>query len=221
MIDQLIIGNHASFDDFGASVKSRKKSAPVKKSIRETVPFSNKTYDFSGINGEIYWEERELEYVFEIMADSPEQLEEKKTGFIYWVMNAMKAEIHDPFIKYYHFVGTYSSLDEDDSEVEKSTITVLFEAYPYMVADEPKRYSFSLGAGDEKTVDIINDSSHRITPTILSEMSVTIVKDNASYSIPAGNITDDSFKLSTGLNKLTIRADEAGKIAFQFREEVF
>ena len=42
MIDQLIIGGLA---------KSKKKP-PKKKSIKETVPFSNVTYDFTAINGE-------------------------------------------------------------------------------------------------------------------------------------------------------------------------
>ena len=74
MIDQLIIGDKASCDDYGASVASRKIVPPKKKEIKETVPFSNVTYDFSAINGEQYWEERELEYTLEIIAPTPEEL---------------------------------------------------------------------------------------------------------------------------------------------------
>lgn len=40
MIDQLIIGDKASFDDFGASVATRKIKMPKKKSIKETVPLT-------------------------------------------------------------------------------------------------------------------------------------------------------------------------------------
>ena len=63
MIDQLIIGKIASYDDFGASVAERKIIKPKKKSIKETVPFSNVTHDFSAIDGELYWEEASLEYI--------------------------------------------------------------------------------------------------------------------------------------------------------------
>ena len=107
MIDQLIIGGKASFDDFGASVSERKISYPKKKSIKKTVPFANVTYDFSKINGELYWEERTLEYIFEIMADTPEMLEQKKQAFSNWVMNVMNEKIYDPFIPDYHYLGTY------------------------------------------------------------------------------------------------------------------
>ena len=69
MIDQLIIGSKKSYDDFGASVSERTIHQPKKKTIKETVPFSNITHDFSGIDGEVYWEERKLEYIFENMPD--------------------------------------------------------------------------------------------------------------------------------------------------------
>ena len=69
LIDQLTIKSTSSYDDFEASIKERMIGAPKKKIIKETVPFSNETHDFSGINGEIYWEERTLKYVFEIIAN--------------------------------------------------------------------------------------------------------------------------------------------------------
>jgi predicted Ser/Thr protein kinase len=78
MLDQLIIGDKGSCDDFEASVKERVIHPPKKKSIKKTIPFSNVTHDFSAINGEVYWEERTLEYIFEIIANSAEELEEKK-----------------------------------------------------------------------------------------------------------------------------------------------
>ena len=106
MFDQLIIGNKASYDDFGASVAGRTIVPPKKKVVRETVAFSNRVYDFSAINGELYWEEQELEYVLEMTADSPEMLEAKKMAFSSWVMNAADEKIIDPFIAGYHFVGT-------------------------------------------------------------------------------------------------------------------
>lgn len=221
MIDQLIVGSKSSYDDFEASVKERKISAPKKKSIKETVPFSNVTYDFTAINGEIYWEERTLEYVFEITANTPEELEEKKQKFVSWVMNLMNAELHDPFIKDYHFNATFSDIDIDDSEIEKSTITVTFTAYPYMIADNVKVYRVALVASKEVTATVHNDSSHRITPTITSDVAFTLKIDNSTFSLSAGETTDDAFKLEPGVTTFKLKAESAGTIEISFFEEVF
>jgi len=222
LIDQLIIGSKASYDDFEANVKERKIGSPKKKTIKDTVPFSNLTYDFTGINGEIYWEERTLEYVFEIMAMTPEELEEKKRAFTSWVMNVVNEEIHDPFILDHHFVGTFDDIDPDDSEVEKSTITVTFTAYPYMISNKKKSFTFEAIAGEDITVKIINNSSHRITPTFISDVNVTMKLNNITYSIPAGETTDETFKLPAGISEVILQAvNESGSLTVEFFEEVF
>lgn len=222
MFDQLKIGNKSSYDDFEASVATRKLNKPKKKSIKETVPFSNVTYDFSAINGEVYWEERELEYVFEITGDTPEELEAKRVAFVSWVMNIQNEEIHDPFIPDYHFIGTFEDIDEDDDEsIEKTTVTVTFTAYPYMIANEVKQYSVGVVAGEESTIAVVNESSHRITPTFNSDVGFTLTIGNATYGVAAGETTDDACKLPVGTNVLKLKASEAGTVNISFYEEVF
>lgn len=158
MLDQLKIGNVSSLD-FGASVTQRTIKAPAKKIIKETVPFSNTIYDFSAINGELYWEERELEYVFEIIADSPEELEAKKTAFSAWVMNVMNEYIYDPYEPNYHYIGTYSDMEYADEDcVEKTTATVKFFAYPYKVKNEETVYEVKVESGGETFTVVADDS---------------------------------------------------------------
>ena len=224
MFDQLIIGNRASYDDFEASVKERTIKDGAKKEIKDSVPFSNVTYDFSAINGEIYWEDKELEYVFEITADTPEELEVKKIAFKSWLMNVMGEKLYDPFILDYHFIATFKSIDIDDSEIEKSTITATFTAYPYMIANQPKVYNVDIvdtGDSSTATVAINNDSSHRITPTFVAEVACTAEIGGSSYAIPAGETTDDSFKLEVGVNTLVIKANTGAALSISFHEEVF
>lgn len=221
MLDQLIIGNRASYDDFEASVKERTIKDGAKKEIKDSVPFSNVTYDFSAINGEIYWEDKELEYTFEITADTPEELEVKKIAFKSWIMNVMGEKLYDPFILDYHFIATYKSIDIDDSEIEKSTITATFTAYPYMIANRAKEHSLSMGSSFTATVCINNDSSHRITPTFVSDVGFTVEMGGSSYAIPAGETTDDSFKLEVGVNTLVIKANTGATLSISFHEEVF
>ena len=222
MFDQLKIGSKSSYDDFEASVATRKLNKPKKKSIKETVPFSNVAYDFSAINGEVYWEERELEYVFEITGDTPAELETKRAAFVSWVMNVQNEEIHDPFIPNYHFIGTFKDINEDDDEsIEKTTVTVTFAAYPYMIANEAKQYSVGAVANAESTIAVVNESSHRITPTFNSDVAFTVTIGNASYGVSAGETTDDACKLPVGTNVLKLKASEVGTVNISFYEEVF
>ena len=221
MIDQIFIGTVGSCDEFGASVAERRIIKPKKKSIKETVPFSNVTHDFSAINGEIYWEEGQLEYVFEIIADSAEELEDKKRLFCAWIMNVMEAALYDPFIRGYHFIATYDDMDVDDSEVEKSTITAKFTAYPYMISDVKRVYAYMITTA-ETNIKINSNSSHRITPTFKTDVECIIVKGSSSYGIPVGEITDDKFLLVPGENNLTVKATSgSGTLKIEFYEEVF
>lgn len=221
MIDQLVIGNVKSYDVFSASVRERKIGAPKKKSIKETVPFSNQTYDFSGINGEIYWEERTLEYVLELMETTPEELEEQKIALKNWLMNVTREKLYDPFIKDYHFIATFDDIDFED-EVEKTTATVTFTAYPYMVANEKKIYQASIPTSGTALLSVINNSSHRLTPTITSSVAVTFLLGDKTYSMAATEVTDDSLKLEPGTNTITIQSAQAGgTLKIEFYEEVF
>lgn len=224
MYDQLIIGSKASFDDFRASIAERKIGMPAKKKIKETVPFSNITHDFSRINGEQYWEERTLEYVFELTASTPEELEELKQAFANWVMNVAAEEIHDPHIPDFHFLGTFDDIDPaDDEGLDKTTITVKFTAYPYMIANAQKQYSVEVPAGEEETLTVVNGSSHRIVPTIITDASVVLKIGTTSYAVGEGTSTDDRLKLASGVTSVVVQnaGTAAATVSVTIREEVF
>ena len=225
MFDQLIIGDKASFDDFRASLATRKIGMPPKKTIRETVPFSNETYDFSRINGELYWEERELEYVFEITANTPERLEEYKAAFADWVLNVFEEKIFDPFVPDHHFLGTYDDMSfEDDESLEKTTASVKFKAYPYKIANTPTVFSVDVPAMNEKTLVVLNGSSHRITPTITASAAFILKYGNDSYASTAGTFTDSQLMLGVGVNEVRVQNGNEGEsltLSISFHEEVF
>lgn len=222
MFDQLIIGKVYSGDDFDATVASRRIGKPKKKSIKESVPFSNIVHDFSAINGEIYWEERELEYDFEIIADSPEELEEKKAPFLAWIMNVMNEKLHDPYIPDYHFIATFADIEDDDSEIEKSNITVKFTAYPYMIANEPRVLSFPLTTTAAE-IRVKNESAHKIVPTLTPSVSCTITAGASTYALMANAPkTMNEFALSSGVNVFAVKSNSSdGVLRITFVEEVF
>ena len=225
MLDQLRIGNEYSLDGYDASLAGRSISAPKKKEIKETVPFSNKTHDFSKINGELYWEERELQYVFEIIANSPEELEQKKTAFSGWVMNVMNENIYDPYEPGWHYVGTFSDLEYDDEDcVEKTTATVTFMVYPYKLSDIEYYMEYSVAANATRQVTLENKSAHRLMPKVACVGEITITKDNMEYSFPTSIVGKRNiFHLDVGSNSLTIKnkRDRADYVSIIFNEEVF
>lgn len=230
MIDQLIIEDKASFDDFGASLAKRNIGMPPKKSIKETVPFSNKTYDFSAINGEIYWEERELEYIFEMTAPTPEELEEMKAAFSAWVMAIHEARIYDPFIEDYHFVGTFDEMKfEDDEGLDKTTVTVAFTAYPYKVANIEKQYKTEIEKGvlwipKEVELTLINNSAHPVVPKVkVAGDSATIEANGISYALSEGEYVDSKLMLAVGSNTWVIQGGMKATVTVEisFNEEVF
>lgn len=221
MIDQLTINGVGSYDEYEANVSLRTIAAPTKKVIKETVPFSNETYDFSSINGEPYWDERVLEYVLELTANSPEELEEKKMKLSSWLMNVQEAEIHDPHIHDYHFIGTFEAISYAD-EVEKTTATVQFSAYPYMRSNAKRAFTASLTSASDTTVAVYNNSSHRVTPTFICNVPFIIKHDGTSYAVSSGEITDHSFSLNRGSNTIEARSvSGSGTLKIEFYEEVF
>lgn len=224
MYDQLIIGGLGSCDEFGASLAYRETPPPKKKSIKETLPFSNVSYDFSAINGETYWEERELIYTFEIIVDTPQELEEQKAAFANWVMNIANAEIYDPYIEGYHFLGTFESMEyEDTDDVEKCTISVTFLAYPYKISDHVKNYSLDVGAGASSSLAVVNNSSHRVQMVVATNGAITLTLGDTSYNIPAGTITDADLMFLPGNNTITVKNSGTASVAVSvsFWEEVF
>ena len=132
----------------------------------------------------------------------------------------MNEELHDPFILDYHFMATFSNIVVDDSEVEKSTIEVVFKAYPYMISN--MKYEKNVDV-DNATVSakVRNNSSHRITPTFKSDIPFTVVIGDTRYSVPAGETTDDSIKFAVGVNEIGISATGSGTVNISFYEEVF
>ncbi len=153
MIKELIIDGKRSYTDFGLMIAERHISNPKKKSIKESIPFSNVVYDFSNINGEIYWEERTLTYKFDIAELTTEEMEVIKSDVMDWFMNVQDSDIYDPYIGDYHFHGSFDS-DSWEEDFGGGTITVSFTVYPYKIANtELKKSIDEIGISYDGTIE--------------------------------------------------------------------
>lgn len=209
-----------SYTNFGLAIKSRTISLPSKKIIKEEVPFRNGAYDFSNINGELYWEERELEYTFDIAEFTAEEMEKIKDNVVDWLFNIHDTDIEDDYTPNYYYHGSYdsNSWSEDFGQGE---LKVVFVVYPYKYAKTLTTTSIS-ATTTAQTITINNDSSHKIIPTVTTNGSVEITIGANTYSLSSGTYTSSSFILSKGENIWSIKTTtDTANVNISFRKEVF
>lgn len=224
MIKELKANGLSSFRDFDLYISNKILSLPKKKIIKETIPFSNDIYDFSKIDGEIYYEERELTIVFDIVDLNFIDFEIQRRKIINWIMNIHDIDIYLDYYPGYHFHGSY----EDNSwteDFDNGELSVKFKVYPYLISNDYKKICFLIDS-NEKIIEIVNNSSHRIAPIIYTNKKINIYYNGYNYELEAGTYqdkvtqNDDDFKFEPGINKLKISCEEESEIKFMFKEEV-
>ena len=219
MIKQLEVSGRKSFDDFGLLISSRKISQPKKKIIKQEIPFSNIVYDFSKINGEIYWDERELTYTFDIAENSTEEMERIKSEVYDWLMNIHDEDIFDPYISNFHFHGSFDG-ESWDEDFGQGVIEVSFIVYPYMIANEETNEVLDFHTVDEVSITVENKSSHRIIPEITVVLTEKEIEFNGvKYSLDVGVHTLSDFYLEPGINEMKVSG--GGSMILRYREERF
>ena len=220
MIKQLVINEKKSFDDFGVYISKRTISTPKKKIIKEALPFSNIVYDFSNIDGEIYWEERSLEYEFDIAETSTEEMEFTKSNLLNWLLNIHDTDIYDPYITDYHFHGSYDS-DSWSEDFGGGTLKVVFKVYPYMIKNEVNIDEMILTSTMTNALVLVNNTSgHRIPVDLTIDGEMTLSFNNVNYGLSTGKY-EKLFYVNKGENKIGIESSSGGIFKIEYREERF
>lgn len=167
-----------SFIDFDLTIASRQIDLPPKTSIRKTVPFMNGFYDYSKINGAVCWGERQIQYTFDIVGETVEQMDTKRTEVVNWLCNLHDVDIYDDTIPDYHFHGSFDSISQAE-DGEKSELTVTFICYPFMIANEPTEMYIG---GDFTAIN----KGQPVRPILKTSQAATITVGGISQSVPAG-----------------------------------
>lgn len=213
MTDGIRINDKHSYGDFGLYLKSRNISLPKKKNIRETVPFMNGYYDFSALNGSPAWDERTIEYAFDVTNDNPVDLDYFVSYVLDWLGNAHDVDIRDDTVYGYHWHGSYDSANVkwDDSGMQ-AEISVSFVVHPFKIADNPTTHSLTAG-----THTIIN-SGMAVAPYVQSDASAAIQIGTYVSSIPANELIQLEIDLKRGGNTVLVTGE--GTVTFSYYEEV-
>jgi len=203
-----------SYVDFGLHINSRKIDLPPKNSIRKTVPFMNGFYDYTKLNGAVSWGARTISYTFDIVGETIEEMDLKRTEVVNWLCNLHDVDIYDDTIPDYHFHGSFDTPSQNE-DGEKSELTVNFICYPFMIANEPKIIYTS---GSDVTITV-NNNGQPVKPIIETEQECTVRIGNKMQSVPAGE-TKLNMILQSGETEMQITKKNDGETKLKWFTEV-
>lgn len=202
-------GKH-SVTDFGNPYAWSSIGDPVKKIIRETVPYMSGYYDFSMLGGYVAYESREIAYAFDLIADTPAALHEGVAAFTRWLHGIHESDIHDDEIAGYHFRGTCDGCDVDwDESGMKATVEATFTCHPFRIANDES--TASLVVGD----NVVTITGQRVTPMAVSEGTSIIEVGGFTQTVTGSAWLETA--LETGSNVIKVTGDPC---TITWREEL-
>lgn len=211
--DGIRIKDLHSYRNFGLEIKYRIVGLPEKKSIRQTVPFMNGYYDFSAMNGAAAWNERLIEFGFDVIGDTPQALDLEVAKVLDWLCNVHDEDIFDDTLTRFHWHGSYDACDVSyDESGEHAEIKVSFVVHPFKIANERTEYTMKAG-----TYKIIN-LGMAVAPFAVCDTSAAIQIGTYVTSIPANEVVQLEIDLERGENTVIVAGD--GTVNLSYYEEV-
>lgn len=125
----ITINGKNSYSDFGLVISDKTIALPTKKVITDTVPYFNGFYDFSNVQGFNFFDDRYLEYVFDITADTQTELETLYTDVLIWLMDTNQSTIYDTESQK-TYIGSLDKWNVEEDILYKQ-LTVSFKCQPY------------------------------------------------------------------------------------------
>lgn len=115
-----------SYRNFDLTIKERNVGLPGRSLQTVSIPYMDGYYDFSSMDGRPSYTSRTVQYSFDLLADTMQELDALKNKVAAWLLSAVEDEIQDDADPNYHFVGTCKELDWEEDDccgVLKATFT--------------------------------------------------------------------------------------------------
>lgn len=173
----ITINGKNSFIDFGLVVSDKTVGLPTKKVITDTVPFFNGFYDFSNVQGFNYFDDRYLEFIFDITADTQTELETLYTNVLIWLMDTNQSTIYDTESQK-TYVGSLNKWSVEEDILYKQ-LTVSFKCQPYSLLATQTIHVTSLATAYLPIVQIPTPIKF-VNGNDRSNVTLVIYKDNDS-----------------------------------------
>lgn len=212
---------------------SRDAPTPSEKEITESVPYMQGVYDFSILNGDRFFDNREITYQLILFDKDYSSRKDAEHDLKRELMALGTQNLFDTHDFLYKWIGKCKSVTvEDDAEKNMLTATVIFDCYPFAIAKNAigsdiwddvyfpdwlfQDTSFSVSG--RKDIALFNSGSKSIESEIVVTGNVTINGDFGTLSLSAGSYRDVGLVLPIGKTNLTLSG--AGSVAFNFYLEV-
>ncbi|GMR70655.1 hypothetical protein NUITMVRA1_13320 [Aerococcus viridans] len=135
-------GKH-SYRDMGMTIDpERNISIPNKIKYKESLPFSNKVWDFSSIYGGPTYEERTLTYKFNLMGkpiESKADMNMIKTVLLKWLLSPNeKTPLYDDHFPDFYFMAEVEGNNSFEEDWKHGFLKVTFTAQPFMIDRMPE-----------------------------------------------------------------------------------
>ncbi|KRN29236.1 hypothetical protein IV38_GL000116 [Lactobacillus selangorensis] len=219
---------------YGLYLNDRSAPTPDEYEIVETIPYMQGVRDFSTLNGERFFQNREITFSMLKLAEpyqTRKGLEQDIKRQLMPLGNQALVDTHEPV---HYWVGKCKSVSVTDSSDNNTlTVSVVFDCYPFAFTDHDEgadvwddvyfnhwiwqKVSYSIATGAAQEVDLQNIGSRPIECTFDVTGSVTIKGDFGSMDLDSGATDKSSIVLKVGLNKISLTGN--GTIAFKFRRE--
>ena len=214
---------------------SKSIHSPSKKKVKESVPFANSSYDFSTVatNGEITYNEREIEIVLGLPANSKEGLHTLYSTTLEWLVDVGCSKLIFDDMPEYYFLAEIESNTNLEQIMEFGTMSITFTAYPFKIANDYAgeetwdHFNFEVDYAQsnefyingEREITVYN-SGRTICPVVECNSDTWVKLDGYETTFKEGISKDWAFKLQNGANVMKVKVpQDNGTIKFKFRKE--
>jgi predicted phage tail component-like protein len=223
--------NNKHNHDLEVVMQKRTIQAPTKKKIKESVPFMNGNYDFSTVatNGEINYDEREIEVVLGLPAKTKMGLQTMYSNVVEWLMNVGKSQLIFDDMSDSYYMAEVEKISNFDEVMSFGMITATFVAEPFkksieFVGNEPwDTFNFETDIIQDVQFHVVNNLTVSIynpglpvVPVVNVDAVMNASLDGYTANFKPGDNTDYKFKLKSGVNSIFIGS--SGNIKFIFRK---
>ena len=213
---------------------SRNAPTPSEKEITESVPYMQGVYDFSTLNFDRYFDNREVTYQVMLFENEYENRKRPEQDIKRSLMKLGIQPLYDTHDQGYHWLGKCKSVAVED-DVEKGTLscTIVFDCYPFAIYNSEEgsdiwddvyfphwvfqetKYSVN-GSQKEK---LYNIGSHSVEVEVVVSGDVKIETSDSFVQLSSGSYTDTGLVFVLGENDVTLSG--YGTVEFKFyREEM-
>lgn len=213
---------------------SRDAPTPSEKEITESVPYMQGVYDFSTLNFDRYFDNREVTYQVMLFENEYENRKHPEQDIKRSLMKLDIQPLYDTHDQGYHWLGKCKSVTVDD-DAEKGTLacTVVFDCYPFAIYNEVEGSDIwddvyfphwifqetKYTVNGSQSISLFNIGSRSVECEMVVTGDITVIGDFGSVELTSGDYQDTQIVLAMGENHLTLSGN--GMIEFRFyREEM-